>query len=329
MTTAAGRLLAGLLAALCCTAALATMPDFDAVRTQYRDSSTVVLDRGGTEVQRLRTDFNSRRGRWTALTDISPALVQALLLSEDQRFYQHGGVDWRAVAAAAWANLRHRSTRGASTLTMQLAGLLDASLQPRTGRRSWHQKWRQLRAARTLESRWSKDQILEAYLNLVPLRGELVGVDALARSLFVKAPHGLTASEAAITAALIRAPNASLRQVSRRSCALLQALATAAGDDSCLRLDMQVQVALTRTAWPARAGIAPHYGRRLLQEQPAGPRPPAHLQGTLDARLQRLATRTLQQQLRELEGAMWKTVPSSCSTTPAARCWPGSVPAAH
>lgn len=292
------------LLALCCTLAPAALPDFATVRTQYQSSSTTVLDRSGAELARLRTDFDARRGAWTALADVSPALVQALLLSEDKRFRQHHGVDWRAAGAAVWARLRRRSTRGASTLSMQLAGLLDPELRPQ-GRRNWRQKWQQVRAARRLEARWSKDQILEAYLNLVPLRGELVGVDAAARTLFVKAPHGLTATEAALTAALIRAPNAAPRQVVRRACDLLRAMETpdAAASPNCTRLDMQAQVALSRAAWPAMAGIAPHYGRRLVrQRQGAEPRPPAHIASTLDAGLQRVATDALRQQLRELDG---------------------------
>ena len=209
------------LAALCCTLALAApaaLPDFATARAQYRSSSTMVQGRSGVELARLRTDFDARRGQWTALADVSPALLRALLLSEDKRFYEHHGVDWRAATSAAWAKLRRHGTRGASTLTMQLVGLLDSDLRPK-GRRNWRQKWQQMRAARALEARWSKNQILEIYLNLVPLRGELVGVDAAARTLFAKAPHGLTDAEAAIIAALIRAPNAAPRQVVRRALA--------------------------------------------------------------------------------------------------------------
>ncbi|MGV2481357.1 UNVERIFIED_CONTAM: transglycosylase domain-containing protein, partial [Salmonella enterica subsp. enterica serovar Weltevreden] len=84
-------------------------------------------------------------------------------------------------------------------------------------------------AAQVLERRWRKDQILEAYLNLVPLRGELVGIDALSRTLFGKAPHGLDAREAAVAAALVRAPNAPAAQVARRACGVLRELQAASG----------------------------------------------------------------------------------------------------
>ena len=167
----------------------------------------------GEVLQRIRTDKTVRKGQWTPLADISPALRTALVLSEDKRFYEHSGVDWQAVSAAAWANLWNSKTRGASTITMQLAGLLDDDLKRGAGGRSVVQKVGQTVSAQLLESGWRKDQILEAYLNLVPFRGELVGIDALSQTLFGKAPHGLDLREAAVAAALVRAPNASAQQV--------------------------------------------------------------------------------------------------------------------
>ena len=104
-----------------------------------------------------------------ALSDVSPALRTALVLSEDKRFYQHSG---------------------GRSLTQKLGHPVSA-------------QW--------LKSGWRKDQIQEAYLNLVPFRGELVGIDALSRTLFGKAPHGLDNREAAMTAALVRARNAAAR----------------------------------------------------------------------------------------------------------------------
>ncbi|RZL84468.1 MAG: penicillin-binding protein 1C, partial [Variovorax sp.] len=102
----------------------AAATSFDEVKRAFRPSDTRVLDRDGVLLQRVRTDATVRRGQWVALSDVSPALRTALLLSEDKRFYEHSGVDWRAVSAAAWGNLWNTKTRGASTITMQLAGLL-------------------------------------------------------------------------------------------------------------------------------------------------------------------------------------------------------------
>ena len=190
---------------------ICTAATFDQIKQSFRPSDTQILDRHGELLHRLRTDATVRRGQWVALADISPALRTALVLSEDKRFYEHSGVDWQAVSSAAWANLWHSKTRGASTITMQLAGLLDDDLRRGKGGRSVAQKIGQTVSAQMLEQSWRKDQILEAYLNLVPFKGELVGIDAMSRTLFGKAAHGLDEREAAVAAALVRAPQCQTR----------------------------------------------------------------------------------------------------------------------
>ena len=226
-----------------------TLPDFETVRSSFRSSETLLLDRHGEVLHRLRTDFQVRRGAWAALGDTSPALRMALLLSEDRRFHEHSGVDWWAVSAAAWGNLWHERTRGASTLTMQLAGLLDPGLQrPASTARGLSQKWAQASAARELETRWRKDQILEAYLNLVPFRGEIVGIDALSHTLFGKPALALNAPESALAAALIRAPNAPASRVAERACRLLQQMQDPKAD--CLSVDVLAGICGTPTDAP-------------------------------------------------------------------------------
>ncbi|MET4576377.1 penicillin-binding protein 1C [Ottowia thiooxydans] len=285
---------------------------FDEVRSSHQPSETLILDRRGELLQRVRTDLTVRRGPWIALGDVSPSLRTALVLSEDKRFYEHSGVDWRAVSAAAWANLWNTRTRGASTLTMQLAGLLDDDLRL-GGSRNLRQKIGQAVMATRLESRWRKDQVLEAYLNLVPFRGELVGIDALSRTLFDKAPHGLNDNEAALAAALVRSPNARPAAVAQRACGVLKAMRGPREKTDCLTLEMQTEISLARRAYAASEGIAPHLSRRLLtnakQEEINGKAvaasdkaPSAPIRSTLDARLQRIAMEGLQQHVKELRG---------------------------
>jgi len=257
-----------------------------------------VLDRHGELLHRLRTDATVRRGQWVALADISPALRTALVLSEDKRFYAHSGVDWQAVSSAAWANLWNSKTRGASTITMQLAGLLDEDLKRGSDGRSVVQKIGQTVSAQLLERSWRKDQILEAYLNLVPYRGELVGIDALSQTLFGKAAHGLDHREAAVTAALVRAPNAKAAQVVQRACAVLKTLTPQAQSADCEGLDLFTAAALQRRDYAASVGIAPHVARQLAARNTGR----TAIKTTLRAPLQRFAVQTLQQHLRELAG---------------------------
>ncbi|MDR0479061.1 MAG: penicillin-binding protein 1C, partial [Burkholderiaceae bacterium] len=298
------------LAALHAPCALAAMPSFNQVRSAFRPSDLSLVDRDGALVQRVRIDPRVRRGQWVALADISPALRQVMVLSEDKRFYEHSGVDWRAVSAAAWSNLWNTRTRGASTITMQLAGLLEADLHRARGGRSLVQKIEQADAALVLERHWRKDQILEAYLNLIPLRGEIVGIDALSRTLFAKAPQGLDMRDAAIAAVLVRAPNANPAHVAARACAVLRAMHQADGDHvatDCAALDLFTAAVLQRHAFDASDGIAPHFARQALREAQAGhvnlaALPGGVLRTTLSAPLQRFAQEALTRHLRELRG---------------------------
>ncbi len=296
-----------MLALSACVSAAWALPAFDEVRQDFRPSDTLVLSREGEVLQRLRTDATVRRGQWVPLADVSPALRQALVLSEDKRFYEHSGVDWRAASAAAWGNLWNQRTRGASTITMQLAGLLDGDWRQGPGGRSVVQKIGQTVAAQVLDRRWRKDQILEAYLNLVPFRSELVGIDALSRTLFGKAAHGLDDREAAVAAALVRAPNARPALVAQRACGVLRDMQQRPGVNGarvdCDALDLFTTAALQRRAFDASEGVAPHFARYLLRQRfKDGAAVPERVTSTMRAPLQRFAMQSLQQHLRELRG---------------------------
>lgn len=247
------------------------MPSYKEVRQAYRSSDVQVLDRQGQLVQRVRLDFRQRRGDWVALEQISPALQMAVLVSEDRRFESHGGVDWLSVGSAAWDGLFAGRSRGASTITMQLAGLMDQDLIGGRGGRSVWQKLDQVVAAQSLEDTWTKPEILEAYLNQVAFRGELVGVDAMARTLFQKQAAALDARESAIAAVLLRGPNASALMVERRACTTLQEMGRA---ELCRELSNLVPVALRRAGqaplgkpnWPLILPVG--FWIRILKSRP-------------------------------------------------------------
>ena len=143
------------------------LPSFAEVRAQWRPSDTLLLDRNGDPLYERRIDLHGRRLAWTELDEISPALLRAVIASEDRRFYDHHGVDLRAIAGAMLHGGIGGRSRGASTITMQLAALIDPSIGRGGHRRTIVQKLRQMRAAIAIERRWTKAQILEAYLNLV------------------------------------------------------------------------------------------------------------------------------------------------------------------
>ncbi|UTH73204.1 penicillin-binding protein 1C [Chromobacterium sp. IIBBL 290-4] len=272
-------------------------PSFSEVKAAWKPSDAVLLDRHGATLQRIRVDKQARRQDWVSLADTSPAFRHALVLSEDKRFYQHSGVDWSGVAAAAWGNLWNTRTRGASTLTMQLAGLLDNDLKAAKGGRSLWQKMGQSWSAAWLEQHWSKAQILEAYLNLVGFRGELVGLSALSSTLFGKLPSGMNLEESAIAVALIRAPSAAPEKVGERACRILRDMGRQA-DCKVVAMHALQALARSRAANPLAEQDAPHFAQKLMQagKLKAGDR----IQTTLDLPLQRFAAAALRRHLAAL-----------------------------
>lgn len=268
------------------------LPTFQEVRASYRPSEARLLDRHGEIIHALRVDRTVRCLEWTPLSGISPALVRAVVRSEDKRFRDHVGVDWIALTGAAADALAHGGRRGASTVTMQLASLLDGGNRGGMRRRSLRRKVLQIREALALERSWGKDEILEAYLNLIYFRGELRGVHAASRGLFGKDPGGLNEAEAIVLASLIRSPNAGESDVIRRAVRLADALG------SPLRpagIELLVRETLVRPyAIAPSVELAPHVARLLLGK--GGSDVPS----TLDAGLQRFAMEALARQLLSL-----------------------------
>jgi penicillin-binding protein 1C len=274
-----------------------SVPSFQRVRATYATSEAVLLDRHNEVLHEFRVDSRGRRLKWVGLEEISPALQAAVISAEDKRFYQHRGVDWKALGGVLLGRLSSRSLRGASTITMQLVSKLTPELQPRVSHRSHWQKWKQVRAARSLEETWSKTEILEAYLNLVTFRGELQGIASASRGLFGKRPDGLNDCESMILASLVRAPSASIGQVAERADKLSKAMN--------LQLSYATVLSKTEEALSGPYGIepeialAPHVYRRLLAAaHNSGKRPLAlQVMCTLDQRLQRFASETLGQHI--------------------------------
>lgn len=172
---------------------------------EYKDLrqsiSLQLLDRHGRP---LRSQLSDRQGtdRWVSLDQISPHLIDAVLVAEDNRYQSHWGVDFVAVARAAGENLKAgQVVSGASTLTQQLLRTLRPAPE-----RTWTQKLDEMFWATRLEWVYSKDEILEAYLNRVAFGPTVYGVEEASRYYFDKPARALSPSEASLLAVLIRAP---------------------------------------------------------------------------------------------------------------------------
>ncbi|RDJ02504.1 penicillin-binding protein 1C, partial [Rhizobium phaseoli] len=194
--------------------------------------SPEVLDADG---QLLRA-FATSEGRWrlkTTVADVDPQFLRMLVAYEDQRFYDHGGVDAWALGRASLQFVRNgRIVSGASTLSMQVARLIEPRAE-----RSFSAKLLQLVRAVQIERRLSKEEILDLYLTHAPYGGNLEGVRAASLAYFGKEPRRLTVAEAALLVALPQLPerrrpdrNLQAAQEARKRVLDRAAVAEAVGD---------------------------------------------------------------------------------------------------
>lgn len=259
----------------------------------------VIEDRGGLPLRSTRATDGSRGG-WTPLARIDPRLVQAFLAAEDHRFFQHPGVDLRAVARAARDNLRGGRRAGASTLTMQTVRLLHPLP------RSWTGKARQAAWALRLDAHRDKDAILEEYLNRVPLGQASVGVSAAASLYFGASARELSLGQAALLAGIARSPSrdnplvSPARARARRDVVLarMRALGLATADEVARARREPVLPAEVRPAF-----LAPHFTTRVLQwarEEAEGREPDGLLRTSLDLELQTLLEAEVRHTVRVL-----------------------------
>ena len=260
-------------------------PSFAAVQQATPSSEAVLLDRNGQMLHATRVDFRYRRLPWTGYAEIAPVFWQVLYAAEDKRFQRHHGVDFWALGHAAWQSLQGRR-RGGSTITMQLARLLPGAPKPRN---IVLRKLLAMRMAWALERHWSKQQILEAYANLVTVRGEVQGLAAASWLLLGKAPSGLHRAEAAVLVASLRAPNAPWQDVARRA----RALAAQIPPDEIDRLAHRLAQPQGMTTAPA---LAPHVAARLLGKEAR------MVRTTLLTRLQRAVLAVVHSELSRLGG---------------------------
>jgi penicillin-binding protein 1A len=137
------------------------------------------------------------------ISEVPPAFKEALLAREDNRFYEHQGVDWFGVLRAAFRNVREGDiVQGASTLTMQLARNRFA-----LSGKNFQRKIVEAFLSRRIEARYSKDQILEAYLNIVYFGSGQYGLEQASRTYFEKPARALSLGESAMLVGIIRSPN--------------------------------------------------------------------------------------------------------------------------
>jgi penicillin-binding protein 1A len=175
------------------------LPDVSRLSVIEPTAPTVILARDGTKLARLYNKFDV----YVPITDIPRVMREAVIATEDERFYSHHGIDVRGILRAALANYEHEEiTQGASTITQQLARRLFLNDQ-----RTMRRKIQEALLAIEIERDYSKDEILERYLNLVYFGAGAYGVEAAAHAYFSTDVGKLDLAQASLLAGLIAAPS--------------------------------------------------------------------------------------------------------------------------
>jgi penicillin-binding protein 1C len=249
------------------------------------DRALTILDRNGLTLRSTRAADGSRAG-WVPYDRIDPDVINAFVAVEDRRFWDHSGVDLRALLRAMKDNLRARHVvSGASTISMQLARLIEPAP------RSWGGKVAQVFWALRFERHLTKQQIIEQYLNRIELGQATVGVGAAAGLYYGASASEVSLAQAATIAGLAHAPSrdnpyaAPVRARRRRDRVLrrMQSLGYATKDEVD-RARQEPVVAAARTS----PFFAPHFTTHVLAwaADSAAPNAAAPVQTSLDLALQ-------------------------------------------
>lgn len=259
---------------------------------------------------RFVAELGLERRTLVGLEEIPKVVQDAFVTTEDKRFYRHGGIDWLRIPSAAWADIKAGAfVEGFSTITMQLArNIFPAKI---TREKSPIRKLKEIKVARRIEKRYSKDKILELYLNQINLGSGAHGVETASQRYFGKPVRYLNVAEAAMLAAIPKAPTRynprrfPARAVQRRNTIIELMRREGVVDAQHASLAKAYPLALARRIESGE--IAPYFAewvRQTLHER-FGDR--LYEQGlkvytTLDLDMQAAAERAVEGQLRSIEG---------------------------
>ncbi len=195
----AGLILIGLVIVYALVVARPNLPDLDTI-TDYKPKIPLRIY---TADNALIGEFGEERRNVIAIEDMPTYLKNAVVAIEDERFYEHGGVDYWGVLRATLANLRGRLAQGASSITMQVARNFFLSNE-----KSFSRKIYEVLLAWKIEANLSKEQILELYMNQIYLGQRAYGFGSAAQIYFGKDIQRISIAEAAMLAGLPKAPSA-------------------------------------------------------------------------------------------------------------------------
>lgn len=246
------------------------LPPLQAIENPQSDQSTQLISADGVVLQKLY----SRENRVNlSLDEISPFVIDALIATEDVRFFEHPGIDPKSFFSILAGYVRSGRTRGGSTITMQLArNLYDVVGKERTAIR----KLKEFFVSTYIERFFTKEEILTAYLNTVNIYGESYGIETAANRLFDKPAKDLTIEEAALIVGMLKGQGVynpfrhTERTELRRNTVIEQMVKYDKIDPTVINVDSIKAIPLAETLAKQGAehvrGIAPYFREHLRRQ---------------------------------------------------------------
>ena len=249
---------------------------------------------------------------WVALSEVSPHVITALLATEDRRFFQHDGVDYRRLAQAGWFSITGDERGGASTLTMQLVKNVypEIAQLPRKDR-----KVRELLMAQRIEKVYTKRELLELYLNKMSFGRGAFGIEAAAETYFSTTAKELDMLQSALLIGLLKGPSLydpvqnPERALGRRRTVLLSMVAHEKISQSVADRLAAEPLALKMAPRQVLSATAPHFTEHVRREMEAWGRANGYdiyhdglrVYTTIDPYMQRMAQRVVDRRMEELQ----------------------------
>ena len=288
------------------------LPSLDEIENPQNKLATTVYTSDGVEMARYYAGENRT---WIPLSEMSPHIPKALVSTEDRRFYSHWGMDLRGLVAALRDFASGGQMRGASTVTQQLARNLYTSVG---NERKLTRKIRELLTAIRIERTYTKDEILEAYLNTVPFLYNAYGIEAASQTYFSKSSADLAPEEAATLVGMlaantyydpVRNPENS---ITRRNLVLSRMNREGALSDAEYQAARDTPIQLQFDVYSHEDNLAPHLAEVLrlwfrdwCEQNGYDPyRDGLVIHTTINSEMQRLATEAVQEQMDFLQGVV-------------------------
>ncbi len=278
------------------------MPSLDSVLHETREPAIIFLDKNGREI---RADGRIM-GNAVSVDNLPPHVWQAIVAIEDKRFFEHGAISYRGTVRAMFVNMFDgHFAAGGSTITQQTAKNIFLSSEKKMSR-----KIQELILSWWLENRFTKNQILDLYMNRVSLVGGMRGVDAAADALFGHGARDMTLAESAQIAAMLKAPSAYSpmknpeRNIKRAKVVLAE---MARQNYITMEQARQAMSELKQSTKPQDKNIYRYWTdfvRDEIESRIGEINQDLYVYTTLDANLQKRVAATLQANIGEYQGAI-------------------------